>query len=123
MLHGFFVLLLGQLAGEGIVRAAALPIPGPVVGIALLLAWLAFREGKTSAIDRGVENASQGLLKNFGLLFVPAGTGIVAQADVFLSYGSAVVAALVLSTLLTLAVTATIFQMTARLVARSRGDA
>ncbi len=36
MIHVFSLLLLYQLIGELIVRAFALPIPGPVIGMALL---------------------------------------------------------------------------------------
>ena len=37
MLIGFLVLLVFQLIGELIVLAMAIPVPGPVVGMVLLL--------------------------------------------------------------------------------------
>ncbi len=40
MILSLTLLLLCQLAGEILARAAALPVPGPVVGMALLLAVL-----------------------------------------------------------------------------------
>ena len=36
-LKGFTILLLFQLAGEGIVRLLGLPLPAPVLGMVLLL--------------------------------------------------------------------------------------
>ncbi|MGL5736450.1 MAG: CidA/LrgA family protein, partial [Beijerinckiaceae bacterium] len=69
MLQGFLVLMVCQLAGEGIVRALAWPVPGPVIGIALLFMWLVWRDrSPVVAIDRYVNQTAQGLMNHFGLL-------------------------------------------------------
>lgn len=49
------------------------------------------------------------LLANLSLLFVPAGTGIVRQMDILAAHGPGLIVALVISTLLTLVVTALVF--------------
>ena len=60
MLAGLFLLLLCQLAGETIVRGLSLPIPGPVIGIVLLVAGLAVRHRRggrgpgRADLERGV---------------------------------------------------------------------
>jgi holin-like protein len=43
MLSALATLLVCQLAGEAIVRVAALPVPGPVVGMVLLFALMLAR--------------------------------------------------------------------------------
>jgi holin-like protein len=67
-------LLLCQLAGEALARAFALPIPGPVIGMALLFAALLAR-GRPEPAPLG--RTADALLTHLGLLFVPAGVGVV----------------------------------------------
>jgi holin-like protein len=67
-------LLACQLAGEVIARALGLPVPGPVIGMVLLFAVLLLR-GREAPTGLGA--AADGLLNNLGLLFVPAGVGVV----------------------------------------------
>ena len=43
MIHGFALLLVCQLIGEIAVQALSLPLPGPLVGMLLLLAGLLMR--------------------------------------------------------------------------------
>lgn len=81
-----FVLGLGVLlgfaaAGEALVGALRWPLPGPVVGLALLWAALGLGVVKLAWI----EPAADGLLGVLGLLFVPATAGAVQ----FLSAGAA----------------------------------
>ncbi len=122
MLFGLFVLLACQLAGETLVRVLGLPVPGPVLGILLLLALLALaeRRGRPSPAEpeAPVGRAADGLLAHLGLLFVPAGVGVAQSPALLLQNGPGVLAALVLSTVLTLLVTVGVF----RWVRRRAGD-
>ncbi|RIY02667.1 CidA/LrgA family protein [Aureimonas flava] len=124
MLFGLFVLLACQLAGETLVRLLGLPVPGPVLGILLLLAVLALAERRrpASASEPGapVGRAADGLLAHLGLLFVPAGVGVARSPELLLANGPGVLAALVLSTVLTLLVTVGVFRLARR---RSGGGA
>lgn len=120
MIFALTLLLACQLAGEALARLFALPVPGPVIGLALLFLGLRWRpsaalEGAPLATVSGV------LLAHLSLLFVPAGTGIVRHAGALLAHGPGLLAALVLSTALTLAVTAIVFVKVAALVG-SRPD-
>ncbi len=107
ILRSFLVLLLAQLAGEGLHRALHLPLPGPVLGMALLAAVLLLRRREP---DAALVKTSNGLLAWLGLLFVPAGAGIVANLSLLRSAWLPIVVALLLSTVLTASVTALVMQ-------------
>jgi len=95
-------LLAFQLAGEALAYGFKLPIPGPVIGMALLLAALALRPALLDAL----RPASTALLQHLSLLFVPAGVGVMVHGRRLADEGVAIVVALVLSTVLALAATA-----------------
>jgi holin-like protein len=107
-------LLLGfQLAGEVIRLALGLPVPGPVIGMVLLLAVLILRGGPSP----NLRSTSGGLLQHLSLLFVPAGTGVMLHAQRLGEEGPAILVALVASTFLGLAVAA----LTLHLLTRRKG--
>jgi holin-like protein len=101
MIGGLAALLLCQLAGEMLARALHLPIPGPVLGMALLLAALLARR----AIPEPLERTANGLLANLGLLFVPAGVGVVMHLDVLASDAAPIGLAILGGTLVAIGVT------------------
>ncbi|MGQ9725025.1 MAG: CidA/LrgA family protein [Tepidimonas sp.] len=102
MLHALTLLLVLQLFGEALVRALGLPIPGPVVGMALLLLVLWARPSWQAAL----QPTADGLLRHLSLLFVPAGVGVVQHLQRLGDEALAVALALTLSTWVGLAVTA-----------------
>ncbi len=106
MLRALTILILCQFAGEVAARAAGLPLPGPVVGLVLLLVILIVRRGP----DPALRETSNGLLRNLSLLFVPAGVGIVTQLDALERDWKAILCAIVVSTALGLAVTGWLMQ-------------
>lgn len=110
------VLLVYQLVGEVAVVAFRLPIPGPVVGMALLFASLIVRGTVTD--DLG--STANGLLRHLSLLFVPAGVGVMAHLGRLTDEWLPITVSLVLSTLLTIAVTAIV--MRALLARRRQGQ-
>lgn len=122
MIASFSLILLCQLAGEIMVRALALPLPGPVIGLMLLLVLLLRDRFTMLAVGplhgRGVENASKSLLAHLSLLFVPAGVGIVEKRDLLAERGIAIAAILALSVIITLLVTVATFLLASRLMAR-----
>ena len=89
MIGGLLVLLGCQLLGQLVTDALGLPVPGPVVGLVLLLVWLHLRE---PAEDSGLARVCSALLRHLQLLFVPAGVGVVQYLS--LLAGSAVPLAL-----------------------------
>jgi holin-like protein len=102
MLKALAMLLVFQTAGEAGSYALSLPVPGPVMGMALLLGWLALRP---SQVD-DMRPTSSELLRHLSLLFVPAGVGVMLHAQRLADEGWAILIALVVSTVLALIVTA-----------------
>lgn len=111
MIRALGLILSVQLAGEALARAAGLPVPGPVLGMALLLALLAAAP-PLAALVRPV---AQGILGTLGLLFVPAGVGVVGHAARLGADGVGLAVAIVLSTGLAIAAGALAFVAVARL--------
>lgn len=107
ILRSFLTLLLAQFTGEALHRLLHLPLPGPVIGMALLAAALLWKGGEP---DAGLVETSDTLLRWLGLLFVPAGVGVFTYAGLLRAGLVPVAAALVLSTLLTFAVTGWVMQ-------------
>lgn len=123
MIAGLALILLCQLAGEAMVRVAGLPLPGPVIGLALLLVLLLARD-RTGALARGpladrqVETSAKGLLAHLSLLFVPAGVGVVQQLDLIAAHGVAIIVILAVSVVATLLATVGTFLLLSRIAAR-----
>lgn len=98
MIVFFFLLCLLQLVGEALVYLSGMPIPGPVVGMALLLVGLIIKKGLPEELD----HTASGLLKYLALLFVPAGVGVVQHFDLITQEWLPIAASLLLATLLTI---------------------
>lgn len=94
MIPALATLLVFQLVGEAMVRVLAVPVPGPVVGMALLLLALVFRPAWTNAI----KPTAQTLLQHLSLLFVPAGVGVMLHLQRLGDEAFAIGVALVIST-------------------------
>ncbi len=111
MIEAFTLLVLLQLCGDLLAHVSGLPIPGPVVGLVLLLGLMAW----LSAIPGRLEETADGLLSHLSLMLVPAGVGVVAQAALLASHATALALVVTVSTIATLAVTAVVFRIVARL--------
>ncbi len=112
MLAGIATLLVCQLAGEAVVRLVSLPIPGPVVGMVVLFLLMVGRAPLPAALG----DTADGLLRHLSLLFVPAGVGVVQHLGRLGSDGIRLLAVVVLGTVITLAVTAVVFETLARIM-------
>lgn len=103
MILGFLALLACQLIGQFLVDAVALPVPGPVVGMVLLLAVLLVRK---PSLHSGTVRAADALLRHLQLLFIPAGVGLIAYLRLIGAQWWPIVAGIVTSWLIALLVTA-----------------
>ncbi len=101
MVRALAVLLLCQLAGTILQQATGLPIPGPVLGLVMLLVYLL----RTGGPSPHLRETSNGLLKYLGLLFVPAGVGVVTELKVLQENALAIGLSIAISSLLGLVVT------------------
>jgi len=106
MLASITLLLVFQLTGEIIARAFDLPIPGPVIGLFLLILVLLRRE----RIPTGLDETATGLLSHLSLLFVPAGVGVIAHLTLLGNEWQAILGSLIGSTALTVLVTGWVLQ-------------
>ncbi len=110
MLAGLLLLLLCQLLGEWIVLALVLPVPGPVMGMVLLLASLIVAK----RVPEAVRVSAEGLLRHLALLFVPAGVGLMVHAELIAAEWLVILTALVISTVVTILVTALVLKRLTR---------
>ena len=100
-LRGMVWLLVFQSVGELLARGLSLPLPGPVIGMVLLLIAL-----RWPAVQKPVSETAEFLLSHLSLLFVPVGVGVMTHLSLVSQYGARMLAVVVLSTLAGLAVTA-----------------
>ncbi|WP_455373312.1 CidA/LrgA family protein [Limibacillus halophilus] len=102
MLNFVALLLVCQLIGEVIQNASGLPLPGPVIGMVILFIGLMIR----GEVPETLGSVTKNLLDNLALLFVPAGVGVLTHLALIEDEWLPITLALVLSTVITIAVTA-----------------
>lgn len=107
MIGGLVQILFFQGLGELVSKLVVPLIPGPVNGLILLLAFLAIRK----AVPQGVDVVATTLVQHLGLLFVPAAVGVVLFYPQLKAQAVPVIAALVGSVVLTVAVPALLLRM------------
>jgi len=110
MLEAIAALLVFQTIGEVLSYGLRLPVPGPVIGMALLLGVLLMRP---ITVER-LRPTSLELLKHLSLLFVPAGVGVMLHVARIGKEWLPIVVSLSVSTALAIAVTALVVTWTAR---------
>lgn len=108
------IILALQLAGEVIVRLTGLPIPGPVLGMLALFVALLYRGQAPESLER----LASALLSHLGLLFVPAGVGVIGYLALIAERWLPLILTLIGSTLIAILVTA----FTLRVLLRARSE-
>ncbi|MFD2261689.1 CidA/LrgA family protein [Lacibacterium aquatile] len=108
MLPALTLLLICQLAGEALVRFRTLPLPGPVIGMLILFIGLVIRGG----VPKDIEKVGGFLLQHLSLLFVPAGVGVMAHLALIREEWLPIAGSLIISTVVTIAVTALVMKLT-----------
>ena len=111
MIQALAVILLCQLTGETISRIAALPVPGPVLGMILLWAALSLSP-RLAAL---VAPTAEGILRHLALLFVPAGVGVVGHLGSLGTQALGLAVAILVSTVAAILGGAAVFVLVARL--------
>ena len=104
-LRGLAWLLALQSLGELLARGLHLPFPGPVVGMVLLLVALWWEP-----VRAPVAACADFLLAHLSLLFVPVGVGVITHLGLLAEYGVRMLAVIVLSTWVGIAVTALVLR-------------
>lgn len=117
LIMGMSMLLGCQMLGELVARGLTLPIPGPVIGMVILLGALLVR----GRVPASLRMTGEGLLRYLTLLFVPAGVGLMVHGALIGRDVLPILVTLVGSTAITLAVTAWVLaRLQARLGRRGR---
>lgn len=109
MLKAIALLFILQCGGDLLAARASLPIPGMVIGLLLLLLFLLSKGAEPeSAISEDLNRTTKTLHDHFGLLFVPAGVGVMADAGRLAAHGAALLLVILLSTTTTISLGAAI---------------
>lgn len=93
LIRGLTWLILFQLIGTGLNVLWLSFLPGPIIGMVLLLVFLVIR----GDVGEPIEQAAAGLLKYLPLILVPPAVGIMAYGAEMAAYGLAIVVTLTLS--------------------------
>jgi holin-like protein len=100
-MFAIFLLIVLQLLGESIVQLSGLPVPGAIIGLILLYAMLMWR----GEISDEMSRTSGFLLQNLGVLFVPAGVGVIAYLPLLATQWWIIALVLFISVCATIAIT------------------
>jgi holin-like protein len=106
VIDGLVQILIWQGMGELISKFFIPDIPGPVIGLLLLLSFLVIKGDVNQPLGMVADTFRQHL----GLLFVPASVGVVLFLPDLKTHGLAVTLALLVSVVLTIAVTALVLK-------------
>lgn len=110
MIQGLVQLFIFQALGELLSQFALPFIPGPVLGLVLLLLLLSVR----GAVPASIDLVGSSILQHLGLLFIPASVGVVLYLPLLQANAWAISTALVVSVVATVAVTAGLLKVLAK---------
>jgi holin-like protein len=106
MIKGLAILLVFQSVGELASRLLQGAMPGPVLGLILLLVFLVANKD----ISVSIATAADGLLAHLSIFFIPAAVGVMLYASTLAETGAAWVLAILLSTVAAITTTAVVLR-------------
>ena len=113
MLAGIFTIFMFQLVGEAIQKYFGLSIPGPVIGLVLMLIALLASKHRTHRPIAGLRDnlitVAETLLGHLSLLFVPIGVGVILHLHLLETQLLRVLGVIIFGTIATMIFTAFIF--------------
>ena len=113
MLTAIFTILVLQLIGEVLQKYFDLAIPGPVIGLMLMLLTLMMMNSKKlnmlAPLRTKIINTSEKLLGYLSLLFVPIGVGVVMHLQLLEMQLLRILVVIILGTMSTMIFTSLIF--------------
>ena len=114
MTHKRFNIIIGGLiiiafycAGDWLQRQFALPVPGSVIGMLLMLGYLMCR----SEIPASLNSASHSFINHLTLLLIPSCAGLMTCIDTFKHQGLLIAMTIVLSILISIIITRWVFSL------------
>jgi len=109
MLNSVFLIFLFQLIGELVQKVLELNIPGPVIGLILLLTSLLLSKKYDHKLIKKLKinliNSAENLVHYIPLFFLPVGVGVVMHLSFLEGSLVKVLFIIVFGTLITLAIT------------------
>ena len=118
MLRGLFIIFFYQLLGEAIQKFFEINIPGPVIGLILLLLTFIFFSKKftqSNKIIKEISAISHQIINYLSLLFVPIGVGVVMHINYLGDNLFTIFSIIIIGTLATLVFTAIVMEKTINL--------
>ena len=113
MLGAIFLIFLFQLLGEATQKYFALPVPGPVIGLVLMLVCLLWSKRIDVPVVAGFRcklvTTSQQLIGYLSLLFVPIGVGVIMHLKLLETQLVQIIGVITIGTITTIVFTAFIF--------------
>ena len=110
MLRSIFIIFFYQLMGEALKKIFEIRIPGPVIGLILLLVTLILlkrvRTKSVNNLKKEVADTSTYILRYLSFLFVPIGVGVVMHFSYLENNLSKVLVIVFVSTILTICISA-----------------
>lgn len=116
LLRGLTALVLFQLLGTALNHLLLPVLPGPIIGMVLLLGFLMFR----GEVDEPINLAASSLLRYLPLLLVPPAVGVMAYAGAIARDFWAIAGTLVVSLLVSMLFVGVLMQKLAERQARRR---
>jgi holin-like protein len=113
MLKSLFIIFFYQLLGEAIQKIFEINIPGPVIGlILLLLSFIIFSKKLTHSkkIIKEISVTSNQIINYLSLLFVPIGVGVVMHINYLGDNLFKIFSIIIIATLATLVFTAFVME-------------
>ena len=114
MLKSIFIIFLFQLIGESIQKYFELTIPGPVIGLILLLmSFILLKNNKNLFVNKvknEISSTAIHISNYLSLLFVPIGVGVVMHLSYLEKNYIEVLGVIFFSTILTIGFTALVME-------------
>jgi holin-like protein len=114
MLKGIFIIFLFQLIGESVQKYFELTVPGPVIGLILLLAsFILLKNSKNIFVNKAkneIVSTATYISSYLSLLFVPIGVGVVLHLSYLEKNYIEVLGVVFFSTILTIGFTALVME-------------
>jgi holin-like protein len=114
MLKGIFIIFLFQLIGESVQKYFELTVPGPVIGLILLLtSFILLKNSKNIFVNKAkneIISTATYISGYLSLLFVPIGVGVVLHLSYLEKNYIEVLGVVFFSTILTIGFTALVME-------------
>jgi holin-like protein len=107
MIDGLVQIFLWQGLGELVSKFFFPSIPGPVIGLILLVAFLTFK----GEVNPSLGMVADAFRQHLALLFVPASVGVILFLPELKTHALAVGTALIVSVILAIAITALVLKL------------